>query len=423
MLFFDGKWVHFIGVGGVGVNALALCVMDLGGRVSGSDQHLSPLAKALSDKGASVWQGENVEKMMMADIVVFSSAIKDNNQELIYAKEHGKKVYERGEFLGEIASYFGTVVGIAGTHGKSTTTSMLTHVLLCANRKMASFIGAESEEFANYVNNYKDCDILDDCIFVAEACEYKQSLLHLKCDIALVTSIDLDHPDCYTTIQDISKTYNEFLSMAKYALTLDDCIAMTHARFEGNDCLVEDTKIEIINNTRYNQENAVCVIAIAKLLGIEQKDCITYLASYKGVKRRYERAKDIKGVPCYFDFAHHPKEIESVLSHDFHRGLVVFQPHTYSRTKAYLDGFVKALTNKKIASLIIMPTYPAREKESDGITSKDLFLAISKCNPDCDLYYLLSNEKIVNCVKSNAKLHDIILFIGAGDIYNLKEKL
>ncbi len=423
MLFFDGKWVHFIGAGGVGVNALALFILDMGGRVSGSDIAFNERMSKLSAKGASVWQGEIVENMRDADIVVFSSAIKDDNKELKYAKESGIKVFERGEFLGKIATCFKKVVGIAGTHGKSTTTSMLTHVLKMADKNFVSFIGGESVEFANYVNNNCDRHNLANCIFVGEACEYHQSLLHIKGDISLVTNTDLDHPDCYKSVDEIKRVYDKFLSSSKTPLTIDDCCKVLDVKRDGKDHFIKGQKLRLIDDCVYNRQDAICAIAIATLLGVDTLKAVEDMASYRGIKRRFERAKDIDGIPCFFDFAHHPSEIESLLSRDFDKVLLIFQPHTYSRTKAYFDDFVRALSNDKIKTLVLTQTYAAREKESDGYTSDMLFDAIFDKYPQKDVYLIKSAQKTLNFVKTYAKFHNIILFVGAGDIYDLKSQL
>ncbi len=423
MLFFDGKWVHFIGAGGVGVNALALFILDMGGRVSGSDVALNERMSNLSAKGASVWQGEIVENMRDADIVVFSSAIKDDNKELTYAKENGIKVFERGEFLGKIATCFGKVVGIAGTHGKSTTTSMLTHVLNKADKNFVSFIGGESVEFANYVNNNCDKRSIADCIFVGEACEYHQSLLHIKGDISLVTNTDLDHPDCYKSEDDIKRVYDKFLSSSKTPLTTDDCCKMLDVKRDGKDLFIKGHKLSLLDDSAYNRQDALCAIAIATLLGVDTVKAVEYMASYLGIKRRFERAKDIDGVPCYFDFAHHPSEIESLLSRDFDSVMLIFQPHTYSRTKAYFDDFVRVLSTDKIKTVVITKTYAAREQESDGYTSDRLFDAIFDKYSKRTVYLAQNAQKTLEFVKIHAKSHDIILFVGAGDIYDLKKQL
>lgn len=439
MLDFQGKKVHFIGVCGISCNALAKFVLDFGGNVSGSDRKLTHLCDTLIDRGAQVWQGE--KERVDADIVVYSSAIKEDNKELVFARKSGILVLERQEFLGEISRRFGTSIAIAGTHGKTSTTAMLTHILKNSDLPFLSMIGGECVDGSNYVNNIgaKNANDLKKCIFVCEACEYKRHMLWLKSDIGAITNIECDHPDCYKDIESVKEAFDAF---AKNSKTLvqecekDECdfcvkadVSELALRLE-NDCarIFESERfvgtLRLDDEGEYNYKNALFAICCAKLLGVDVAKSIKALETYKGVKRRFERCASVDGVPVIFDFAHHPSEIKEVLkrAQKYGKVLVVFQPHTYSRTKAYIHDFASALTqNDCVYTLGIMPTYAAREVPSMGVDSDVLYKAIFDKIHKTNVVQLKNVQSTVDFVNNNAKHHDLIMMIGAGDIYDLKD--
>lgn len=442
MLDFQGKKVHFIGVCGISCNALAKFVLDFGGNVSGSDRKLTHLCDALIDRGAQVWQGE--KESIDADIVVYSSAIREDNKELVFARKNGILTLERQEFLGEISRLFATSVAIAGTHGKTSTTAMLTHILKSNDFPFLSMIGGECVDGSNYVNNIdgKSIGDLKECIFVCEACEYKRHMLWLKSDIGVITNIECDHPDCYNDIQSVKEAFDAFAKNSKTLVrecekesenkgefcVKSDKLQLT-SRLE-NDCakIYENKKfvgvLYLEDEGEYNCQNALFAICCAKLLGVDVAKSINALGTFKGVKRRFERCASIDGVPVIFDFAHHPSEIKEVLkrAQKYGKVLVVFQPHTYSRTRAYLYDFADALTqNDCICTLAIMPTYPARETPFMGVDSDVLAKTIFDKFHKTDVVVLKSAQSTVDFVSNNAKYHDLILMIGAGDIYDLKD--
>lgn len=454
-----GKRIHFIGVGGMGMSALALFSADMGATVSGSDRHPNAMCKVLQNKGAAIWKGENADLMKNADIVVFSSAIKDDNTELAYAREVGIKTYERFEFLGEIASGFGKVVAVSGTHGKTTTTAMITHILMQEKKRFVAMIGGECVDFGNYVNNTMGKS-LGECIFVCEACEYKRSLLALNPDVGAITNIECDHPDCYKNLQSVKDVFAQFVAQSKVCFlnandgdlifdssggSKDNFVCRNVFNVEGGDTFsvfektptdiavrafekrggkwtVDNQPLLLKDGGEYNANNAAFAVCICEMFGISADKSVKALSTFSGVKRRFERAKDICGVPTYFDFAHHPTEIRRLIERTkvFGKQLVVFQPHTYSRTKAYLNDFVRALSDAD--TLVIMPTYAARESASMGVTSKDLATAIFDKNCKQTVYIAKNDKSTLDYVKKHAKEHGIVLFVGAGTVYDLKDK-
>lgn len=451
MLDFSNKTVHFIGIGGISCNALAKFVLDFGGEVSGSDAKITPICEELRAKGAKIWQGEAPQNIN-ADIVVFSSAIRADNKELVFAKQIGAKLYERHEFLGEVSRLFGRSVAIAGTHGKTSTTAMVAHILKKSNLKFLSMIGGECVDGGNYVNNTYAGKISDlkNCVFVTEACEYKRNMLAVKRDIGVVINVECDHPDCYKNLGEVQDAFKSFLDDAPIKIASENDMSdlyktpINSSRFRivcGQDKFYVDVdddgariyqngicvaRLKLQDDGEYNYKNALFALTATYRLGVRIKDGVGMLASYKGVKRRFERADDIDGARVYFDFAHHPREIKCVLerARKYGSAIVVFQPHTYSRTKAYLSDFVSVLGGCDYTKcIVIMPTYPARETPSMGVDSDVLGYAISDKFPQKQVYLAKDTQSTVDFVKSHANEVDTVLMIGAGDIYDLKAML
>lgn len=464
MRFSRGMKGYFIGIGGVGVNALANFMLDFGICVGGSDMKVNSLCERLAKRGAEIFCSEKTLKndvkncIKQADFVCFSSAISKDNSELVYAKSLGIPIFERHELLGEISLLFSKVIAIAGTHGKTSTTAMLTQIMKDSDKKFVAMIGGESVDFSNYVNNTDACDFdeLKDCIFVCEACEYKRNLLSLKPDIAVVTNAELDHPDSYQNMHDLNEVFSHFLSVAntkivdnKHGYLIDEKpknvrgkIYCVESNFQGNTktlrCVPHKShavilhggkryKLVLSDGGEYNYKNACFAIMIASELGIKIENAIASLEIFKGVKRRFEYAGILNGAKVYFDFAHHPSEIACVIkkAKTMGRLLVVFQPHTYSRTKAYLEDFALSLAKKHngVKTIVLMPVYGAREQKSDGVDSDALLKEIFDKFRKKDVYLIESHKLTCDFVTSHANDHDVILLLGAGDIYELKNAL
>lgn len=434
------KKIHFIGIGGVGVNALAGYAIDCGAVVSGSDAKYSEPCRRISQLGAFVYEGLNPDVVNGCDAVVYTSAIKDDNAELARARELKIPVYERQQFLRRVASGFKNIVGIAGTHGKTTTTAMLAHILASVNKKFVAMIGGNSVDYGNYVNNsYGENDV-----FLAEACEYKRNFLTLKPTVAVVTNVECDHPDCYSDYKSVKQAFDEYLLCAPVRIFLKSDLGKAweisqcdesgervyKAELESGLCRlyldgIEAGCISLSDGGDYNYKNASFAIIAATALGIEIREAIAALGNFKGVCRRFELAGKIEGVPIYFDFAHHPTEISCVLERaaGFGKILAVFQPHTYSRTKAYFENFVEVFgVNENIGALALMPTYAAREKFDAQFEVDALARAISE-KYGKQAFIASDTISILDYVCKNAKDYDIVLFIGAGDIYDIKPML
>ena len=501
--------IHFIGVGGASLSALAKLMYMRGKIVTGSDRGRSAVTNELG-KLFPVHIGENPSLIVGCDLVVFSSAVKEDNLELKEARRQGIPTLERHRFLGEIAEEFERTVAVGGTHGKTTVTALLTHALKKLDAPFTAHIGGETE-FGNLVTN-------GDKIFVTEACEYKRSLLSLNPHISVVLNAECDHPDCYQDLKSVLAVFLTFLSQGeirvfstdfvgvcsnghmttddnekwdmldkcktlcqkmgekgesgvivssngkvdilkykniripkmnsladektfcdeneKHLLKIDDEKILTDESkviaFETNAPAYAD-KVLVYENGVYvtavkpyddnvsTPENILFALAVLKVLGYDYDESGKALESFGGVKRRNEFVGEMDGARVVFDYAHHPTQIRGILSSQKGKTMVVFQPHTYSRTKAYFDEFCSSLAEAH--TLVIMDTYGARESASDGVDSDALVSAISTKFAKQDVYGAFSFDKTLDFVISGAKDHDNILFLGAGDIYLLKDML
>jgi len=437
MTWLKNKKIRFIGIGGVGVNALAKYALDKGAFVSGSDAKECALTREFKGKGIEITIGENPLMVDGSDIVVYSSAIRRSNGELLRAEELGIKVFERQEFLARVAADFKESVGIAGTHGKTTTTAMLCHIMRASGVQAVGMIGGESVEFSNYTGGDSNE------IFITEACEYKRNFLSLNPTVAVVTNIECDHPDSYKNFSEVKEAFEEYLSKAKVKIfgeQLENGSQIVKVQRESKPEIIYEARITkngctLFKNSEpigdmvlsdasdYNYKNAAFAVAAAAVLGVDENTALSSLSEFKGVKRRFEYGGEIMGIPAYFDFAHHPTEIACVLNRaaGFGKILAVFQPHTYSRTKAYFEDFVRVFgENENIGDLILMPTYAAREKYDASCDSGVLAGAI-ELKREKNVFYASKPEDVIRLARAVAKNHGIVLFIGAGDIYDLKK--
>lgn len=432
------KKIFFIGIGGVNMSALALISKDFGFCVCGSDRTYNEFVFKLEKNGIEVIIGHNKNNVNGYDVVVYSDAIKQDNEELKQAKKMNIPTYSRGEFLGYISTFFNCKIGVSGTHGKTTATSLISNVIVESGINCSCFIGGEDLKLSNYFYRGKN-------VLISEICEYKRNVELFKSDIAVCLNIDADHLECYNGFDDLIKSFYNFLDKATFkVVNLDDenlkkykskntigiSLKNQSADYYAKIFKIEDnyTYFSVFKNGIYafdskikgfclhNVYNALSCIAVCEILNIE-KDVInkTFL-EYKGVKRRMEFIGKKQGKTYYADYAHHPTEIEStlksfknVLSQDF---IVVFQPHTFSRTKLLFNKFLKVLS--KIDNLIIYKTFPARETEKDGMSGYDLSLAL-KCP------YCVDSKKISDEINRLNKKY--VLFLGAGDIYEIAKYL
>lgn len=452
--FFKGKSIHFIGIGGISMQALAKFAISNGAIVSGSDLRSSERLVELKNLGAEVYVGSNPDFVKKEMLIVKNSAIKQEDRELIKANELGLNIYERHEILGLVASMHKKVIAVSGTHGKTTVTALLTSIFKESGKQFSAHIGGDVVGFSNmYIggNEY----------FITEACEYAKNFLQLKPDYSVILNIENDHPDSYEDFEDLENCFAKFMentkkggavfcpckyqewfknkNMISVQNTIFDegCSVMAHdIKHTSNgrycfDVFIDNKKWLFINSNlvgMHNVWNVLSAIAVAKECGIDKESIVNGIGKFVGVKRRYEKKGTINGVPIIFDYAHHPSEIEASIdaTNSFAKKiLTVFQPHTYSRTKSLINEFSRCFV--KSNTLLLLPTYPARETEKDGMTTSEM-----KKHMLFDEYDNLKSEKccLVESLEKSARIvqrdswkFDCVLFLGAGDIINAGEML
>ena len=438
VFFYDFKQIHFIGIGGASMSGLAKYCMTKGFSVSGSDKTVSNETKKLAALGAKVFKGHVAENVKNARLVVYSSAVSADNPELVFAKKHGLPVLKRSELLGEILSLHGRTVAVSGSHGKSTTTAMIAEILIAAKFNPTVFLGGERKTFGN-------CRVGGTDYAVAEACEYKRNFLDIHPDVAVILNIDNDHVDTYKNMDEAVNAFSLFAKNSLSVINADDKYARkvfnsSTVTFGVKNLAVYKAKYisksECRSFTAYaygkrlgridlkvagvhNVYNALAAVACASELKIPFSVIKSALDSFDGIKRRNEYLGEFCGAKCFADYAHHPTEIRAALDGARDKVLVVFQPHTYSRTAALMSDFVAALS--KAYGVIIYKTYPAREKFSAAGDGKRLFETLQKSGKS-NVAYAGSYVSLKKELKKRAAEFDRILFLGAGDIYEIAKK-
>ncbi|MDO9578866.1 MAG: UDP-N-acetylmuramate--L-alanine ligase [Candidatus Cloacimonadales bacterium] len=443
------KKIHFVGIGGIGMSGIAELLMNQGFQISGSDLNSSPITEHLKIKGARIAQGHDPKMIKDADVVVKSSAVKDDNPEIAAALAHKIPVIRRAEMLSEIMRMsYG--IGIAGTHGKTSTTSMVGSVLSAAKLEPTVIVGG-------IVKNYGSNNLLGSGKYiVVEADEFDRSFLTLSPIIAGITNIEADHLDCYQDLEAVKKAFIEFANKVPFfgsvIACLDDhgvqsvlpCIhkkittygLSKQANVQAVDILMKDFKSSftaIFNNRKlgrielnvmgtHNILNSLLAIATGLELDIPFESIQKGLADYNGVFRRFEYKGERDGVIVYDDYAHHPTEIEATLkgvrdSVD-NRIIAVFQPHLFSRTRDFFAEFGRSFFQSDV--LIVTPIFPAREKPITGVSGKMISDAAIHSGHK-NVHFIKTNEKIVNKIETLAQPGDIVITLGAGNIYKFGE--
>lgn len=428
------KKVYFIGIGGISMSALAKLLSTLGYEVSGSDKVGGEQTKQLAFYNIPVYIGEDVncKALRGADVVVYTDAVPMDNPLLEMAKKSNKTVLSRGELLGLVAGAFRNVITVAGSHGKTTCSSFCAHVLKATGMPFTAHIGGEDSFFGNF-------HYAGDEFFITEACEYKRNLLKIPADKSILLNIDLDHMECYKDKQDLIDCFKSYCNNAKTAFVCaddDNCKGLGEFvtfGIENKLCDYRAVDLKAINQ-RYsfvveeygkpicriklnalgkcNVYNALASFAVMRSYGFDEKIIKSGLETFSAVKRRFEYIGKYNEVSFIADYAHHPKELVSTIATA--KGIckgklyVVFQPHTYSRTKHLMQDFILSL--KDVENLMVYKTYPAREKFDEEGSGKRLAEKIG-CLYAENIYTLKT------WIKRTVKEGDIVLFLGAGDIY------
>lgn len=432
------KSVHFTGIGGVSMSALAKYCIKQGLTVSGSDKKSSSFTAELSKLSAKIYRGHSAKNLKNAELLVYTSAIKENNAELVAAKQKGLPIIKRSELLGEIIKNYSKSIAVAGSHGKTTTSAMITEILAAANKNPTAFIGGEYPSFGNFRSGDGD-------YVVAEACEYKKNLLDLKPYIAVVLNVDNDHKDSFDGELDEIETFSRFMRNSLAVINADD--EKSHSLFnsstvtfsvngrgdynaenlkEKSGCYsfcfyvhgIKRGRVRLKVRGKHYVYDALAALSVAENLGIPFIAAKTALENFVGVKRRNEFIGEFQGLSCIADYAHHPTEIRALFNAYKNEEItVVFEPHTYSRTKYLFKEFVDVL---KIPSrVIICKTYAAREEFDFDGSAENLYRALSEEREEKGNTYYAGEENLGEILKKAIKNRRFgkILFVGAGDIY------
>ncbi len=432
--------IHLVGIGGVSMSAIAKLCLNKGKKVTGSDKTKSLITEELLHLGVKIFYGHNKNNIDGADLVIYTCACKSDNVELMHAKELGIPIIERADFLAKIASFYDNVIAVAGSHGKTTTTAMIGNIFMQAGLNPTIHIGGMCPNFNGNLH------IGGEEYFITEACEYQKHLLKIPHNVGVVLNIEMDHAECYKDFSDLYQTFETFSNLSKDCLVVSEKLKNIKSKSVisvGNNGTFSAKNIKICKNGYinftcyknnnfffnfklkgygyYNVENALMSIAVADYYKINKKSIYEGLKTFDGIKRRFEFMGKINNQIVIQDYAHHPTQITNVIQATkklFNKKIiVVFQPHTYSRTKYLFSGFIDSLI--KADNLIIMPTYSAREVKSDGYDAKKLFLSIKKIKKDTKYYY--SYSRILR--KLSKFNNSVILILGAGDIEKLANKI
>lgn len=425
---------YFIGIGGVSMSGLAKYLLSLKKYVGGYDENESENTKLLRGLGVKICTGEDCDSLAGYQVVIYTDAVRDNDKRLAEARKLGLEVVSRGHFLSDVAGNFGKVIAVAGCHGKTTCTSMLTNIFAESQKKYSSHIGGNDLNFGNFYCGGND-------YFITEACEYKKNFLLLKANVAVILNSDADHLECYDGAEDLRRSYLSFANGADVSVSLYKDLNLSYGLTFGFDKAADyhaknlknyngmygftvcegDTALGDINLAVYGKHNvlnALAAVAAARSCGLNFRSIRDGLAKFKGVERRFEKLGAVRGVTYIADYAHHPNEIKATLRSAKRicggRLYVIFQPHTYSRTKNFFTQFVNVLS--QVNKLMLYRTFAAREYYDDSGSAFTLSKSIKKSR------YGESARDIAYFI-SSAREGDMVLFLGAGDIYGIAKEL
>lgn len=452
-IFKNYKHIHMLGIGGVSMSGIAEILKNWGFVITGSDSSFSPIIKKLQQTGIYVTVGHDFENLAKADIVVYSAAIKQDDPEIVRAKQLNIPIIERADFLGHITSCFEDTICISGTHGKTTTTSMISCCFLKANTDPNIQVGAILKEIDG---NYK---IGDSEYFILEACEYVESFLKFHPKAELILNIDNDHLDYFKTFDNIKNAFIKYVNLLPkdglLVLNADDtnCLDLRkhsaattitygidnpYANYIAKNITFNKNgfpTFDVYHNGNFygtiklsvaglhNVSNALGCIAVCDAYKLPKMNVKEALLTFTGANRRLEFKGTFNGASVFDDYAHHPTEIKatanSIQNKEYHKSWVIFQPHTYSRTKNLLDDFANVLMN--FDHIIITDIYAAREDNTYNVSSQDLIDKIKTLGKDA--LYISDFHNIANYLKGHVEQDDIVITLGAGTITNLSEYL
>lgn len=445
--------IHFIGIGGISMSGLAEILLEEGFTISGSDSKESELTDHLTANGAQIFYGQRASNIIDGiDLVVYTAAIHPDNPEYACAKEKGIPMMTRADLLGQIMTNYKTPIAVSGTHGKTTTTSMASHVLLEGGMDPTISVGGILPAIGGNLR------VGNSDTFITEACEYTNSFLSFFPKISIILNIDADHLDFFKDIDDIRHSFRLFAEKLPADGTLiinsdtphyEDiikdlpCRVITYGLEHEADYTAEQITYDELGHPTFlckyrgnpvgtfslkvpgihNVSNALSVIALGYLLALDCDVIQKGLTNFTGTDRRFQFKGEIGKVTIIDDYAHHPTEIKATLTsaknYPHKTTWCVFQPHTYTRTKALLHDFAEALTLAD--HVVLADIYAAREKNTLGISSKDLQRCILELGTPCE--YFPTFDEIENYLLENCVGGDLLITMGAGDVVQIGEHL
>ena len=446
--------LHFTGIGGISMSALAEIMISRGFTVTGSDSHESKITDHLESLGAKIFYNQVAGNISSdIDVLIYTAAIKQDNPELVKAKELGIPLLTRAEFLGQIMLNYPMAIGVSGTHGKTTTTSMLSQIMLEGNTDPTILVGGIMPAIhGNTRVGHSDK-------LITEACEYTNSFLSFKPNMAIILNVAADHLDFFKDLDDIRHSFRKFAELVPDDgfLVINSDIDNLEYFTDGLKCKVitvgsdpaksdySATNIEfdqfakgsydlVVNGEKsfhvalnvtgeHNIYNSLAAIAAAHAMGISDENIKAGLTQYGGTDRRFQYKGKVGDVTIIDDYAHHPDEITATIKtakHYPHKKMwVVFQPHTYSRTKSLLPEFGKAL--KEADAVVLADIYAAREKDTLGVSSLDVKKEVEKYGTE--VHYYPSFSEIENFLLESCSPGDLLITMGAGDVVKIGEHL
>ncbi len=438
--FLNAKHIHMIGIGGSGMCPIAELLLSRGYKVTGSDKSDNANVNHLRELGITIYTEHIADNIKGADLVAFSAAVPQSNPEMVAACKNNIPKMERSELLGAITRCYENVIGVSGTHGKTTVSSMITQILLSSKQNPNAVIGGKLP----IVNS--SCVVGDSQTLVCESCEFVDSFLQFSPDITVLLNIDDDHMDYFKTMDNLKNSFKKFVSMGRicYANGDDDDVkdvletldtkVVTYGFKENNDYYPQNIKIgkygycfdvffdgEMLGHLemhapgKHNVYNGLVSFAVCYEMGVSAADIADALAKFTGAGRRFEFIGEAEDITVVDDYAHHPTEMMATLQAaktlDYKKVIVVFQPYTYSRVALLRDGMIEALS---IADKVFMtPIVAAREENVYGVKSEDVTNALPNAEVVADYNELA--DKMISCAEQG----DLIITMGAGDIYKV----
>lgn len=446
--------IHFTGIGGISMSGLAEIMLSKGFTITGSDTRKSDITKKLESLGATVYYSQISSNVAEdCELLVYTAAVNMENAELVAAKNLNIPMLSRAEFLGQMMKNYDISIAVSGTHGKTTTTSMLSQIMLDAELDPTILVGGIMPTIQGNIR------VGHSSKMITEACEYTNSFLSFCPNVGIILNVAEDHMDFFKDIDDIRNSFRRFAQLipADGALIINSdidnyefftkdlpCKVITvgsdpsksdysaanitydefaHPQYDlikkGN--VVKRISLKVTGE--HNIYNSLAAIAAAHYMQVADEDILLGLSNYGGTERRFQKKGEVGGVTIIDDYAHHPDEIEATIKtakHYPHEKLwVVFQPHTYTRTKAFLEEFGEALS--KADAVVLADIYAAREKNTIGISSKDVLEEVKKYNSD--VHYFPTFSEIEKFLLENCKSGDLLITMGAGDVVNIGEHL